>query len=199
MQRMFNLDKWLLLKEGETITFPSRRPRTVKVEVNAPQSVCLYVRDGDKPNQFLALVEGRDTVEFSSAGDFSLSVEEGSIWVYSADGDHVHAVVEDPVIFTRIAERRTRNPELEYITHVMQSNLERRLAQQADELERAIVARERAREAQRVKAATPETTVSAGEPPAGDGKPSKSPSKGTGDAGKAAAAGSGNADGAGDE
>lgn len=138
MQRLFNVTKWRRLCEGQTITFPNARPRVVRIEVNAPRAVGLYLFDADTGEAvFLARVEARDTVEFTVGGNFSL-VSDGEVYLYTADGEVVHFESVDPVIFTRIVERRALNPEIVAIQRAMNINIERRLAAQRDEFNEAI-------------------------------------------------------------
>lgn len=150
MQRMFNLSKWMQLEEGTGMAFPGLRPREVRLEVNAPDEVRLFALEENALNgepRFLALVKGRDTIGFYTAGRFSLVVEGGSCSIYTADGDDISFVNLEPVVFTRIAARRKRNPELEYIAALMQRNLEKRLEAQSHELQRLFEGREKARAA----------------------------------------------------
>lgn len=142
MQRIFNIDKWTRLSEGQGLEFSNPRPRNVRVEVNAPSKAAIYCIDGDGEAHFLALVEGRDTIEFGSTGAFTLSVEGPDVMIYTADGADISSVVVAPVVFTKIIERRRRNPELEHIAAVMARNMERRLEQQADEIRRQFERRE---------------------------------------------------------
>lgn len=154
MQRMFNLRKWTTLAEGAGLSFKSMRARVVKLDVNSETEVSLYIQypdgvftydiDGTVVEEvvapgstyFLALVKGRDTLETFVDGKFDLLVQGGNLAVYTADGDDVHATVVDPVIFTRIAERKARNPELEAIERRMYLNQERRLASQMADMDR---------------------------------------------------------------
>lgn len=138
MQRLFNVTKWKRLCEGQSLTYPNARPRVVRLEVNAPRAVGLYLFDAATGEAlFLARVEGRDTVEFYSGGDFEL-VSDGEVFLYTADGEVAHHEVLDPVIFTRIVERRQVNPEVAAIQRAMNINIERRLAAQRDEFNAAI-------------------------------------------------------------
>lgn len=146
MQRIFNVNKWVTLSSKKALEFSSKRPRVVRLEVNSPGESFLYVTMlGEDEDHFLARVVGRDTVEFYSSGAFTLSVEEGECNVYTVDGSDVSHVNLAPKVFTRLAERRKRNPELEYIAHTMQINLERRLAKQANELRAEFERREASR------------------------------------------------------
>lgn len=138
MQRLFNVTKWRRLCEGQALPFSSERPRVVRLEVNAPRKVGLYILDvpsGD--TVFLALVEGRDTVEFHVGGAFSL-VADGEVYVYTPQGEVIHHVSDDPEIYTRIVERKAMNPEIAAIQRAMNINIERRLAAQRDEFNAAI-------------------------------------------------------------
>lgn len=156
MLRMFNLRKWTELSDGGALSFHSTRARLVKLELNSPGPVKLHIRypdgvyardevanDGSVveviapgTDYFLGKIDGRETLETWVDGQFDLFVEGGTCFVFTADGDDVHAVVLDPVIFTRIAERRARNPELEAIERRMYLNQERRLAAQMEDMER---------------------------------------------------------------
>lgn len=133
MQRMFNVAKWTRLDEGRSLVFGSNRPRVVRLEVNSREPVGLYLLDVPSGTTlFLAASCGRDTIEFHCGGNFSI-VSDGEVFIYTADGETIHAEIPDPVIFTRIAERRQVPPEIKAITDVMNRNIERRLAQQASE------------------------------------------------------------------
>lgn len=135
MQRFYNLDKWQKIGEGEVITFTDTRPRTVRVEVNAPDDTGIFIFEGDsKDGQFLARVCGRDVLEFSPNDKFAL-VADGECYIYTADGQNWAMAPVDDMSFTRIVERKQRNPELERMMYEMQYNLEKRLAKQAEDFE----------------------------------------------------------------
>lgn len=139
-QRLGNLDKWEpLAGDGKSgVSFPGG-PRPVTLEVNAPERTALYVEyevpkldaDGnvrgfDLKEQFLALVEGRDKVEFTVGGDFTLFADKDCLY-YTGDDQETHNVVIAPVIFTRIANRKERNPNMEMMEFKMRLNIERRM------------------------------------------------------------------------
>lgn len=135
MQRLFNVSKWKPLREGSALRFEGARPRFVRLEVNAPQAVGLYLQEQETGEAlFLARVVGRDTVEFHVGGAFTL-VSDGEAYVYSADGEYIHAEATDPEIFTRIAERQRIPPEIVHMQRMMNANIERRLAAQRAEFE----------------------------------------------------------------
>lgn len=137
MQRIFNLDKWRTITEGEAIRFAGKwGERVIRLEVNARDKVRLFVQeDGDEP-AFLALVEGRDLIEFTAKAGFDLMVDGGECSFYTADGQDWSIADVGEETFTKIVERRQRNPELELMMAMAQRNMEERLATQGQELER---------------------------------------------------------------
>lgn len=138
MINLKDMSAWRPLEAGEVMEYRSRRPRPVKLEVNSDRPVALMIAIEGAPPQLLALVHGRETVAFVVAGQYQLMhlTEGATVWLYSADGTMVHRpnVIEEA--FTRIHERKARDPELEYMMYSMNKNFERRMAQHAAELER---------------------------------------------------------------
>lgn len=153
MQRIFNVDKWTVVEPGHRLDFPGERARQVRLECNSQDVSNLYLIDAEGEVFFLARVCGRDTIEFVSGGKFSISVADGPCSIYTVDGTTCGYTVEAPESFTRIVERRVRNPEQEYMMNMMMRNMEKRLASQAGELREQYDRREREREARRVAAA----------------------------------------------
>lgn len=135
MQRLFNVDKWLHVEDGKAITFEKANSRRVRLDVNAPAPANLYYADGDGRITFLARVLGRDVIEFASYGEFSITVDGSDVWVHTIDGEDISFAIPDAVVFTRIVERRQRNPELEMMNYMMNANFQRLLEGQRDELE----------------------------------------------------------------
>lgn len=92
---------------------------------------------------FLCYVaRGRDTIEFGVDGAFELFAVDGDAYVFSQDSQY-HAVhIEDPLVFTRIANRRQRNPQMEMMMWQQRQNMDRRFATLAADAERRIVAAE---------------------------------------------------------
>lgn len=163
--RIFNLAKWEWLKEGNAIEFHNTRRRTVVLDVNAPEAVRLYVSqsqhdietnpekvsddeagrrgpssDGDRTVTFIGRVLGRDRLEFAVDGAFQLFAEGGEFYWYTIDSQDVSTKVVAPVIFTKIANRRERNPHLEMIEFQMRQNQRRFEAQMGAEMERRLAA-----------------------------------------------------------
>lgn len=137
-QQMMNLSKWKWLTEGELARFTGIKPRAVRLDVNAPDKIKMFIRYDDGEPVFLALVEGRDRIEFGVDGAFDLYIEGGECAFYTVDGSDWSVEKVDHRSFTRIMERRVRNPELEKLMHLQQVNLERRLAQQERDFEKRL-------------------------------------------------------------
>lgn len=93
---------------------------------------------------FLAYLKGgRERVEFAVEGAFELICEGGNVYVSTADGQDIATRVIAPVIFTKIANRRARNPQLELMQYQMRLNQERFMAELAAENDRRMQAMER--------------------------------------------------------
>lgn len=171
-QFFYNLSKWRKLVEGEVLHYSNPMPRTVRLEVNSPERTRLMVsepRTGEF--DFLAVVDGRDCIEFSADGPFDLTIDEGELFLYTIDSTDWSVEAAGFESFTKIVERRTRNPELEYMMEMTYRNMEKRFAQQQRELEQQFERRLARRDARAAAAAASEE------------KPDKS--GGTGDGGKA--------------
>lgn len=166
--RIDNLNKWTRLKEGGAISYPGTRRRTVVLEVNSPDWCQYYVEQkldqilnnperitdneaGREPllvtepetRQFIGVCQGRASLEFAVDGPFKLRVEGSETWVYSADGLQVETTVVEPLIYTRIANRKQRNPHLEMMQYQMRLNQEAMARQLEAEVERRVTAAER--------------------------------------------------------
>lgn len=113
----------LVLVEGEF-------PREVRLEINAEEVVRLAVRSASNPNvmRFLTDVRGRDTVVFTADEPCEVWLtSDGQVWWWSVEFEQA-SVISDAPTYTKIAERRQRNPELERVARKMQENADRRIA-----------------------------------------------------------------------
>lgn len=161
MQRIHNLSKWVYVETS--MVFDNPEPRLVKVEVNCPDATQFFVTrdsfdvENDPERQtdraahrditpradtvFLGLAEGRDGFEFWVEGPFRLEPSE-PCWIFTVDSIRIANKVIAPLVFTRIANRRARNPHLEMMEFQMKRNTEARLQAMAREMERRIKATE---------------------------------------------------------
>lgn len=87
---------------------------------------------------FLGLAKGRDRFEFAVLGAFQLYVENCSAYISSSDGEMVHTTIplHERPIFTRVANRKKRNPHLEMIEYNMRLNQQRFMEDVEAEIER---------------------------------------------------------------
>lgn len=92
---------------------------------------------------FLGLAKGRDRFEFGVSGAFELVVVGGPAYVYTVDSADLATRVVAPVIFTRIANRRQRNPQLEMMEYQMRLNQNRMYAELEQESARRMQAMEK--------------------------------------------------------
>lgn len=172
-QRMFNLSKWSVIRDGEELYYDNRKIRQVVLDVNSSDDVRLYISQasdqvenspqaleddaaGRRPNpgqvsaadtvRFLALVRGRDRVEFTVEGPFALLAEGGDCFVYTVDGMDAATRVTAPLIYTRIANRKDRNPHLDMLMRQSKLNELRMLQRLEGEIERRLAARDAEKE-----------------------------------------------------
>lgn len=138
------LDRWMLLESGKAIGFVKTgdTARRVRLEVNCAAPTVFHIENEDGPRLLAAVPAGLEVIEFSMAGDFAVFPQEGAGEVHyrTAEAEPTHHVVVNPVVFTKLAQRRHRNPELEAIMYRMQENMERRLAAQHAETQAALAA-----------------------------------------------------------
>lgn len=139
MQKFYELSKWQKLVAGEVATFASTAVRRVRLEVNSPGHAEMSIEQGKAA--FVFHVFGRDVVEFVAEGAFALYASE-DVWIYTADGKDWSVAPVDDTTFTRIVERRERNPQLEYMMAIANQNMERRLAEQARSYDALLAARD---------------------------------------------------------
>ncbi len=179
--KLNSLSRWLSLDNTKAILFSgtSDNERLVRIQFNLEAVTTFYVGKDQMDADLLCTIgPGQETVEFYAHGDFYVFAEKdaGMVKYQSADLEPTFSEVVDPVIFTKIANRRHRNPEMEEMMYRMQINVERRLAQQAGELEAAFERRRREEENGR----SAETVVSNAPGSASGAGGTEVPAQGTG-------------------
>lgn len=169
--KLNSLDRWKELPPGQSINFDhgvEGQERRIRLHLNLADQTAFYVENKDGPRFLCVAGPGLETVEFSAFGKIAVMAEDASDSVHyqTAEDEPTFAVVVDPVIFTKIANRRHRNPELEEMMFRMNQNMERRLAQQAGEIEAAFARRQKeatdGRPAERVETVAPGAAANAG-------------------------------------
>jgi hypothetical protein len=141
--RLFNTSKWSKLGSSMVLVLPGTDVRNVAVQVNteAPTRVDVFFADesgevGD--GVFLGVVAGLETLEFTAEGEAHLSfTTDGEVWYFTnSSGENGSSQVGDGLeaaSFTKIASRRTRNPELELMMFKQQQNARRNQEKQRAE------------------------------------------------------------------
>lgn len=135
MIKLGNLERWLPLPQGKVLTLPEADVRRIVLTVNSPGVATLWLVNGDGELQFLAAPEHRDEVEFYAAGVVRVTTDDEHVYVLVAENEPDYVIVDDPEVFTEIAQRAARNPELEKLMYLQQVNMERRLAAMFREFE----------------------------------------------------------------
>lgn len=141
MQRLSNLTKWQHVKADQALNLSGSDGRRVRLDVNAPFQVRLWHSDGNGEMTFLAVVEGRDVIEFIAPATSSITVEGGELWVHTFDGEVLSVEVADAVKLTKMVTRRPRNHEMEMMAYEMRRNQEAMFEQIRSELRRELVGR----------------------------------------------------------
>lgn len=134
--RIHNVSKWARLALGEVLELPGAERRKIRIEVNCPAPTRLDLVEGEGRLVFLCVVQGYEVVEFTASGLVHVvPTGDDDMFYFTVDGGEDGASeLVDAVSFTKIATRRTRNPELERMMWKMQQNTERRFAEQEAEL-----------------------------------------------------------------
>lgn len=148
VQRLFDLTKWTTVEDGQVYWLNGAKVREVRLEINAPDIARLWIEAEGSERRFLALVEGRDAIEFVARGPVGLSIEGGPIEVYTIDGEDISVRAEDAVSHTKVMQRQRRSPEFDKVAAELRFNMERRLARQADEIRALLAARDQTQWAQ---------------------------------------------------
>ncbi len=169
--RLNSLSRWKDLEAGAAIMFDdpaTENERRIRLHFNLAAATPFYIEDANGPRFLTVVPAGLETVEFGAVGSFAIFPQEGAreVQYQTAEDEPTYATVVDPVIFTKIANRRHRNPEMEEVMFRMQQNMERRLAQQADEIEQALERRRmeetHGRPAERIETNAPGAAANAG-------------------------------------
>ena len=167
------LARWASLPHGKQLVLagkPTGGDRRVRLSLNVGEATKVYVSDEGGEERLLAVVQpGLETIEFSAPGRLHVHTDArdgAEVWIQTAETEPTFVEVVDPVVFTRIANRRHRNPELEEMMYRMQLNVERRIAATRDEMEAAYERRrkeeEHGRAAEIIKSDAPGATAGVG-------------------------------------
>lgn len=141
MRMLKDINKLRLVKAGDALSLVDGEfPRDVRLELNTERPTRLGLLLEDKSERFLAVVEGRDTVVFTIEGPCEVwPSSDGEVWWYTVEMEAA-AIVSNAETYTKIAERRARNPDLELVARRMQQNADRRMAALMAEMDKRFAA-----------------------------------------------------------
>ncbi|RWD68350.1 hypothetical protein [Mesorhizobium sp.] len=146
IQKLGDLSRWRVHNEKEAIFFSDHKVRTIRLDVRAAAPVHVYLHtnaDGVVVDEFLTLLPaGLSAVEFLGNGCSLVLDSTGPVSYFSPEVEAIwHENVEEET-FTTIANRRERNPEVEWMEFLMQQNINSRMAAMDAEFERRMQALE---------------------------------------------------------
>ena len=122
MQKLGNLEKWQLVKAGQPIVFPAARK--VRLEVRTPLGTNWYVDDDGRA--YLTTTSSAEVLEFVPDGSVSLSASE-DVRIYTTENERIHIDESVNPTFTKIANRKERNHEMELVAAKAAENATRRM------------------------------------------------------------------------
>lgn len=138
MIKLDSLSRWAHLKKGDVLTLHGGAQRRIRLEVNSPKRSSLYFVNDDGETIFLAAPDRRDVVEFAAGGNVRLTTDDDDVFIYTSEREPTFTIIEDAVVFTKIAERSARNPDLEHMMYLQQINMDRRFAQMANDMQQRV-------------------------------------------------------------
>lgn len=136
------LSRWTKLPEEGVIFGTKKSPlRRLRVQFNASVPTAINVAVDGAERLLTVIPSGLETVEFNASGEVPIYADTTQeVWYLCAEEEPTCTVFEAPRIFTKIAQRKARNPELEHMMFMMNQNIERRFQQQAADYERQLAA-----------------------------------------------------------
>jgi hypothetical protein len=206
MMNIGNPLTWVKVSEGNGWTLAEGRERRVTVDVRATYPTPVYLVDDDGEMLFLARVETAERVRFQvPAGQWAV-VADQEIYVRSIEMERASVKPHNGPVFTKLWERKPRNPALEEMMGVVMANMASFQTTLQDEMKRKQEAAER-RHRQEIEALKAKGKEKADDKRAGGAGAESAPeekgrskSGGTGDGGDAEAEKSADASaGSGDE
>lgn len=129
--KLNSIERWNAVDNGKGVALNGRGHRKVRIEFLSENDRRIYLVRENGEVRFLAFLEaGHTCLEFMDEGSLLISPDDdgGELWAYTSEFEAAHIIVPDAVTFTKIAQRRTRNPELEHMMFLQQQNIDRRFA-----------------------------------------------------------------------
>ncbi|MER9916446.1 hypothetical protein [Mesorhizobium sp. M0035] len=148
--RIADLGRWTFIPAGDKLTFSPHKARTIRLDLRASAPAYWAVEritsDGEVKQEFLTITPpGVSTLEIGvGAGNVALipQIADGEDIAFSApEYERFDLEAAHPgETFLKIAHRRQRNPEVEYMEFLMNQNMEARLRTMDEEIARRLSA-----------------------------------------------------------
>lgn len=146
---MINLNdivNWRPLKDGEQIKFHSDRPRPVTLDFNTSGPAKLFILLMNKEHpvlepQFLATVNGRETVKFVTPGAYGIAYSaepDVQVFILTSDGAEVHRENIEDEVYTTLYDPGLRDPDHERLIQQINAKVQRRLDMMEAQYERLL-------------------------------------------------------------
>lgn len=142
IQKLGDLSRWRLHDE-KALFFSDHKVRTIRLDVRAAAPVHVYLHtnaDGELVDEFLTVLPvGLSALEFLSNGCSLVLDSTGPVVYWTPEIETVSFENVEEETFTTIAQRRERNPEVEWMEFMMQQNMNARMAAMDAEFERRML------------------------------------------------------------
>lgn len=135
MIKLDSLSRWSHLPAGSKLVLAGDAERRIRLNVNSPKRISLFVIDDNGEFKFLASPDGLDVIDFAAGGNVQITTNDEDVYFYTSENEPTFSIFPDAEIYTRIAERAPRNPDLEHMMYLTQINMEKRFAQMHGQFE----------------------------------------------------------------
>lgn len=135
MKDLTDIGKFVPVKEKEGIELLLEKHRVVVLELNTAGPCQLVLqratKDGKGSMQFLANVDGRETVKFTADGPCIVwpDADGAEVRYYTSELTSSHVAVPDAETYTRLADLKPKNTEVQRMMALALRNQERRFAE----------------------------------------------------------------------
>ncbi|RUW53591.1 hypothetical protein EOA32_08755 [Mesorhizobium sp. M1A.F.Ca.ET.072.01.1.1] len=145
IQKLGDLSRWRAHDE-KAIAFGHHKVRSIRLDVRASAPVHVYLHTnefGEIVDEFMTVLPvGLSAVEFLSGGCSLVLSSTGPLAYFTPEIEAVAFENVEEETFTTIAQRRERNPEVEWMEFLMNQNINARMAAMDEEFQRRLVAME---------------------------------------------------------
>ncbi|TIN93931.1 MAG: hypothetical protein E5Y06_17305 [Mesorhizobium sp.] len=142
IQKLGDLSRWRVHDE-KALFFSDHKVRTIRLDVRASAPVHVYLHTnpyGEIVDEFLTVLPvGLSAVEFLSGGCSLVLDSTGPLSYFSPEIEAIAFENVEEETFTTIANRRERNPEVEWMEFLMNQNINSRMAAMDAEFERRMM------------------------------------------------------------